>query len=418
VGLELTTDMNYALLVRKPKRHQWQVLSFKPLNVLDGSSEISKLILQPLDRVVLFSKLEQDRQAQLEGIISSLQKQADIRTPLKNVSVTGNVRYPGTYPLSENMNVHELIYAAGGLTEQAFQLYAEINRTKLDASQAIIQSRLNLDLSSEQSLISPLQSRDVLQIKAIPNWAESKAVKLEGEVRFPGLYTINKDDSLASVIERAGGLTEYAYIPGAMFTRVALKSKQTEQLQEMQRRLEADITKAEIVAANQTSVSGKSQDVGEAESLLNKLKSTPATGRLVIDLDKVLNRKDEYVISLEGGDTLLVPRVRNSVTIVGEVQMSISQVYEKELSYWDYIERSGGLSNKADAERIYIIKANGGVHVPESSNWFASNSQTLEPGDTIVVPLDAEKIDEVILWRDMSQIFYQIALGVVAVGSL
>jgi protein involved in polysaccharide export with SLBB domain len=124
------------------------------------------------------------------------------------------------------------------------------------------------------------------------------------------------------------------------------------------------------------------------------------------------------VISLENGDNLLIPRKKNSVTIVGEVQWPISQVYENQLSYLDYIFRSGGLTNKADEDRIYIIKANGGVHIPESSNWFASNSQTLEPGDTIVVPLDAEKIDEVILWRDMSQIFYQIALGVVAVGSL
>ena len=132
----------------------------------------------------------------------------------------------------------------------------------------------------------------------------------------------------------------------------------------------------------------------------------------------MLNDSDEYVIALEDGDKLMVPRKKNSVTIVGEVQLPISQVYEGQLSYLDYIERSGGLTNKEDEERIYIIKANGGVQIPETSSWFASNSETLEPGDTIVVPLDADKVDEVILWRDMSQIFYQIALGAAAVGSL
>jgi protein involved in polysaccharide export with SLBB domain len=418
VGLELTTDMNYALLVRQPERHQWQLLSFKPLDVLDATTEAAKLAIQPLDRIVLFSTLEENRQGQLEGIITALQRQADILTPLKQVTVSGNVRYPGSYPLSENMSVHDLIYASGGFTEQAFQLYAEINRIKLDASQTISQSVVSLDLSNKQSLKSLLHSRDVLQIKSIPNWAENKIVYLAGEVRFPGKYTANKGDTLATIIGRAGGLTEYAYSPGAMFSRISLKAQQAKELEEMQQRLEADIAKAEIIAANQTSVSNKSNDIGEATTLLNKLKTTPATGRLVVDLNKVLTNKNEYVIELEDGDRLLVPKKKNSVTIVGEVQLPISQVYESQLSYLDYIERSGGMTNKADEERIYIIKANGGVQIPQTSNWFASNSQTLEPGDTIVVPLDAERVDGVILWRDMSQIFYQIALGVVAVGSL
>jgi hypothetical protein len=92
-------------------------------------------------------------------------------------------------------------------------------------------------------------------------------------------------------------------------------------------------------------------------------------------------------------------------------------VYEQHLSYLDYINRSGGTTNKADEDRIYIIKANGGVSVADSSSWFSGTSQ-VNPGDTIVVPLDADKLDQRTLWRDMSQIFYQIALGAAAVASL
>ena len=76
------------------------------------------------------------------------------------------------------------------------------------------------------------------------------------------------------------------------------------------------------------------------------------------------------------------------------------------------------MTDKADDDRIYIIKANGGVMMPESSSWFAQADNELSPGDTIVVPLDADKVNQVILWRDMSQIFYQIALGAAAVSSL
>ena len=417
--LKARPDLHYALIKRysKPNR-ALSVLSFSLAGALAAPRSASDPQLEDQDEVIFFGLLEDGRTAEVINIVSELRRQANISQSSKEVSISGDVRYPGAYPLVEGMNVGDLISAAGGLTEKAFQLYAELNRSEYLVDQQRTQSRKTLDLSNNVALQEPLQSRDVLQIKTIPEWAESKTVTLQGEVRFPGIYAINKSDTLASVIQRAGGLTDYAYAAGAMFTRVSLKEQQTKQLAEMQERLESDIAKAEVVAANQTSLNNKSADLGEAQKLLGKLKTTPATGRLVIDLDKVINQKDDYAISLEDEDRLFIPRKKNSVTIVGEVQLPISQVYERDMSYWDYIDRSGGLSNKADEERIYIIKANGGVEIPKASNWFASNSNQLEPGDTIVVPLDADKVDGVIVWRDMSQIFYQIALGAAAVGSL
>ena len=417
--LKAKPDLQYALIKRysKPNR-ALSVLSFGLADALAAPGSASDPLLEDQDEVMFFGLLENSRTEEVTNIVNELRRQANISQSSKEVSISGDVRYPGVYPLVEEMSVGDLISAAGGLTEKAFQLYAELNRSEYSIDQQRTQSRQTLDLSNNSALQETLQSRDVLQIKTIPEWAESKTVALQGEVRFPGTYAINKSDTLATVIHRAGGLTEYAYAPGAMFTRVSLKEQQAKQLAEMQQRLEADITKAELVAANQTSLKEKSADLGEAQKLLGKLKTTPATGRLVIDLDKVITQKDDYIISLEDEDSLVIPRKKNSVTIVGEVQLPISQVYERDMSYWDYIERSGGLSNKADEERIYIIKANGGVEIPKTSNWFASNSSQLEPGDTIVVPLDADKVDEIILWRDMSQIFYQIALGAAAVGSL
>lgn len=417
--LKAKPDLQYALIKRysKPNR-ALSVVSFSLAEALLAPNTDKDPVLKDQDEVVFFGLLEGSRADEVRSIVNELRAQADLFDASKEVTISGNVRYPSIYPLVEGMQIEDLIIAAGGLTEKAFQLYAELSRANFSASQERIQSRVTLDLSNDASLSVSLQSRDVLQVKTIPNWAESKTVTIEGEVRFPGIYAINKDDTLASVIDRAGGLTEYAYAPGAMFTRVSLKAQQAKELEEMQDRLEADIAKAEVVAANQTSIGTKAGGIGEAHALLGKLKTTPATGRLVIDLEKVLDKDAEYVISLEDGDRLFLPKKKNSVTIVGEVQLPISQVYESNMGYFDYIDRSGGLTNKADEERIYIIKANGGVQIPKSTNWFANNSQTLEPGDTIVVPLDADRVDEVILWRDMSQIFYQIALGAAAVGSL
>ncbi|WP_197469509.1 SLBB domain-containing protein, partial [Oleiphilus sp. HI0125] len=222
-------------------------------------------------------------------------------------------------------------------------------------------------------------------------------------------------DELRDVLKRAGGVTNYAYVPGAVFTRIELKEQQEKRLQEMQRRLAEDIAKAQLVEKD---ASRRSGDIGKAQELLTQLQQTPALGRLVVDLRKVLAEDPDYSIPLQNGDALTIPSRKNSVTIIGEVQLPISQVFEPKLDYTDYIERSGGTTDKADEDRIYIIKANGGVQLPDSGHWFASNDAQMEPGDTVVVPLDADKLDQLVLWRDLSQIFYQIALGAAAVGSL
>lgn len=355
------------------------------------------------------------RQEAVVKIIEKLRAQSTLNSPSREIAVSGDVRYPGVYPLVANMNVDDLLNAAGGLTEKAFQLRAELSRTEFNKRQERNQYRVDLNLTNSDSLAVVLKSRDQLQVKTIPEWAESEKVTLTGEVKFPGTYPVYKNDTLALLLERAGGLTEYAYAPGAMFTRVELKEQQEQQLKEMQERLAEDIAKAELVTMSNKD---KSSDVGQAQKLLSQLKNTSAKGRLVIDLEKVIAEDSEYSIPLQKGDALHIPTKKNSVTIIGEVQLPISQIYESQLGYWDYINRSGGTTDKADEDRVYIIKANGGVQIPESSNWFASNHQQIAPGDTIVVPLDADKLDQIVLWRDMSQIFYQIALGAAAVSSL
>jgi protein involved in polysaccharide export with SLBB domain len=358
---------------------------------------------------------DSERQTTVAKIIEQLRSQSTINTPSREIAVSGNVRYPGVYPLVAGMDVNDLINAAGGLTEKAFQLRAELSRTEFNSQQERNQYRVDLNLTASDSLTVALKSRDELQIKTIPEWAESEKVTLSGEIKFPGTYPVYKNDTLAMLLERAGGLTEFAYTPGAIFTRIELKEQQAQQLKNMQERLMADIAKAELVMLNNNE---SSSNLGQAQNLLSQLEGTSAQGRLVVDLQKVLSNDPEYSIPLQKGDALHIPTKKNSVTIIGEVQLPISQVFEPQLDYWDYINRSGGTTENADEERVYIIKANGGVQIPEASSWFASNQQLIMPGDTIVVPLDADQFDQVVLWRDVSQIFYQIALGAAAVSSL
>jgi len=418
-GISSNTDLEYALIKRYVSSNdELRIISFSLSEIIERPGSDKDLKLMEQDELILFGLYDSNRNQTIEGLINELRVHADVLLASQEVTVSGNVRYPGTYPLVENMQVEDLIRAAGGLSEKAFQLQAELSRTEFDAQQERKQYRVGLNLSQTDSLNFSLKSRDVLQIKTIPDWAELEQVTLSGEVKFPGVYPIYKNDTLALLLERAGGLTEFAYVPGAMFTRVSLKKQQAQQINEMHKRLAEDIAKAELVAANQGDDSEQTGDVAEAQKLLSKLENTTPTGRLVIDLRKILAKEADYSIPILKGDELFIPMKKNSVTIIGEVQLPISQVYETELDYRAYIERSGGTTDKADEGRVYIIKANGAVQMPESSGWFSGNDMHVAPGDTIVVPLDADKLDQVVLWRDMSQIFYQIALGAAAVGSL
>ena len=423
--LKANPDLNYALIkrYRLPSR-ELEVLSFSLAKALKAPKSADDPVLQDQDEIVFFGLYGSSRQDEITKLIGSLRAQATTQSPSKEISISGDVRYPGDYPLVTNMQVDDLISAAGGLTEKAFQLRAELSRTEYDSKQERNQYRVALDLSKSDSLNFALKSRDVLQIKTIPNWQDFAQITLKGEVKFPGVYPIYKDDTLAMVLTRAGGLTEYAFPEGAMFTRVALQKQQAKQLQEMQDRLAEDIAKAQVISSNSSastnSANAPTGDVGQAQKLLSQLKATAATGRLVVDLDKVMAHDPHYAIPLQNGDALYIPTKKNSVTIIGEVQQPTSQIFEPSLGYLDYIQRSGGVTNKSDDDHIYIIKANGAVKIPESSGWFASsdNQSLIAPGDTIVVPLNADKVDQVVLWKDLSQIMYQIALGAAAVTRL
>lgn len=113
-----------------------------------------------------------------------------------------------------------------------------------------------------------------------------------------------------------------------------------------------------------------------------------------------------------------MPGIPQSVSVFGEVQFPTSHLHSEGLTVDDYLERSGGPTRQADEDRVYVVKADGSVMLPEKSAWFGSRSQKLLPGDTIIVPIDVDRLNQLELWTNVSQIVYQMALGAAAVGNL
>lgn len=351
----------------------------------------------------------------LAPIIAKFKQQASVQQAMQLVEISGNVTFPGIYPLMIGGEVKDLITAAGGLLESAYVKQAEITRIVASDGSKIEHLRFDLESAMKGDLQSniTLQSKDSINVFAIPNWQENVKVELKGGLKFPGTYTIRRGETLTELLERAGGFSQFAEQKAAVFTRTSIKEQEQKQLARLSTELRRDIASKSF----QNSVSSSTLSYEEMNMLLNDLASVEAVGRLVIDLPLIVNNQQNLV--LQDGDTLYVPSKRDSISVIGEVNYSTSHLYKSGVSVDDYIALSGGLKERAAEDRIYIIKANGSVKIPSTGGWFAANNaEQLEPGDTIVIPMDAGHMDKLTLWSTATQILYQLGVAVAAIGSL
>jgi hypothetical protein len=126
-----------------------------------------------------------------------------------------------------------------------------------------------------------------------------------------------------------------------------------------------------------------------------------------------------YDLIVKDGDRLLIPKRTQEVTVIGEVQYATSHIYEPGLKRDDYVARSGGLTKQADRKRVYVVHANGEVVTAQQSGWFRrSDVDEMRPGDTVVVPIDAERMAPLARWAAISQIIYQLGLAAAAANAV
>jgi protein involved in polysaccharide export with SLBB domain len=421
--LKPNADIHYVLIRREVEgTRRVQTLSADLARAWQAPTSEANPRLAPRDQVLVFD-LETGRDQYIAPIIDELKLQAVATEPSRIVRVAGQVRAEGEYPLDPGMRVSDLIRAGGGLAERAYQREAELARYEARDGQTRRAEVIKVDISralagdpAADLLLSPF---DLLVIKEISEWSQQEAVRLEGEVRFPGEYPIARGETLRSVIERAGGLTALAFPAGSVFTRESLKEREREQIELLTARLRQDLSTLALQGAQAggPAASQASETLSIGQTLLNDLQAVDPVGRLVIDLDKVMAAAPGSAadLILRDGDRLRIPKQMQEVTVIGEVQNATSHLYTVGLTRDDYIGRSGGATQKADEGRIYVVRANGAVQA-EGSRWFRS-SGGMQPGDTIVVPLDAERMRPLALWSAVTTILYNIAISVAAVNS-
>jgi len=420
--LRPAADTQYLLIRRESAQdRRIEVVSANLDAALSEPRSEANVRLQPRDRIYVFD-LAYGRQRVIEPILEELELQSRYGAPNPIVTITGEVLAPGTYPLESGMRVSDLIRAGGDLAEEAYATRAEIVRYEIvdneTRSTQIIDVDLAAILSGDALADVQLFEHDNLRISGLPEWDRLWTVALEGEVTFPGEYRIRRGETLSELLERAGGLTDAAFPEGAIFLRESLKQQEQEQIEILAQRLQADLTSLSL--QNQESTGGDTLATGQ--QLLAQLRSTEAVGRLVIDLEAMQRseRGSGWVGALElrDDDRLLVPKQAQAVTVIGEVQQTTSHVYRPGLSRNDYINMSGGMTRRADKKLIYVVRANGAVVAGSNSRWFGrgdTRGTDIQPGDTIVVPLETDRIRPLTFWTNVTQILYQAAIAVAAI---
>lgn len=409
---DLTKDayLKKAEIIRVNEKKEYQTIYFDVAKAL-GNDPDANLLLRDQDRIVIHSIWEEVYE--------------------KNVYITGNVKNPGTYQYTKQMTVKDLVFKAGNILESAYVEEAEIASQITEDRKISTVERKTINLGkalegdpADNVILKPY---DILHVKRIPDWHETTYVSLSGEFRFPGKYTIKKGERLSSLIERAGGYTDEAYLRGAAFTRESVRTLQQASLDEMVKRMEREVmsqgSAQMATAVSKEEIEAKKVELEQKRKFIDSLYDLKATGRMTIRMAHArLLKGSDYDITLEDGDILTIPIKNNVVNVVGAVMSRGSYIYSDDLKYQDYIAMTGGYSEYADEDNTFVLKVDGSARkIKDSISWnpfksrwemtvFGEKVKEIEPGDTIIVPEEVSQIAWLREIKDITQVLMQMAV--------
>jgi protein involved in polysaccharide export with SLBB domain len=336
------------------------------------------------------------------------------------VSLAGAVKHPGEYQLKPGMRVSQIISRAGTLPE-AYLRQVEVTRLREDLTTEVIQVNLKQAWDGDEAQDVTLQPRDQITVRS--EYRTPWKVILSGEVKRSGTFTISPGERLSSVLKRAGGFTDKAFLRGVIFTRRSVQETERKMLDEFVRDHERQLlAQASQLTVGATGTSKEEASVQQAvlqqrRELLLVLASRVTLGRVVVQLDdpeKLEGSPNDLVLS--DGDTLTVPQKPAEVLVMGSVRNPTAVLYKEDLDIQHYLNRAGGLTPEADAKGTYLLKADG------SAITGFIRLRNIEPGDVVVVPPSTEaKLQWLSLLKDMATIvgqFGQVALGLAGLATI
>ena len=418
-------DLRTGLIVTQDGDRKVSVEAFNLGEVSNSEFESDEdLTLTAGAEVYIFNRVESERsnrQALMTEIIAKLDSQANDKDGPEVIRIEGRVRVPGIYPLIKNQDVRSHLDLAGGYLEGAYTIKAEVVRSIVSAEQESDTEIIQINLSDEVALKRvKLLPRDIIRINTIPGWSEGEYITLRGEVRFPGIYALEKGESLSSVLARAGGLTQRAFPAGAIYVN---KNAAVKQLAEARRMLKIKFdSRAEDVTMpadiGEDALNSVIAPGGGAELDLDLEEEW--LGRITVNLKAIIEGNVSADLVVQDGDSLTVPVLVNYVSVVGEVfnpgNFSLPATGDVD----SLVELAGGVTRFSDAKRTFVIKADGSVVRSKRNRWLmkGSGEDGLSAGDTIVVPTNPNYERPLKYWQSLSSVIFQSLASIAAFFSI
>lgn len=327
----------------------------------------------------------------------------DLRDEYK-FTVQGEVRFPGDLPFASNTTLGDVIQKAGGLTEAAKNARVEIARRLAHRNAGDHNSSQTILVDIKDGMLTDptiaLQPYDVISVLGDAGFRTQRQVTIEGEVLYPGVYTISREDErISDIIKRAGGLTTYAYTEGASLRRTGMSKLKAEEKKEKERlRKELERDSLDDIDGN-TSDQNKENEEEDANSSKAKNKALAKVSQqgmsaddiepsdlVGIELNKILEKPYEKgdLLVLDG-DIINVPKELETVKVAGEVLNPNNVVYVKGKNLKYYINQAGGFTDNALKKRVFVQYANGAVKGKDGGY------PDVKPGAEIVVPKRAPR---------------------------
>ena len=343
--------------------------------------------------------------------------------------------YPGTYPgaypsqypygTTPSSNVVENVRRYAPEINWDYAIVQRVNPQDLTSKLLWFSPRKTIIEGEEQTNLE-LQPGDIITIFSqrdisVPQADASQYVIIEGEVMRPGVYKLETNEMLHSILERAGGLTPNAYIYGAELTRESAKLDQQRSMDELAQQMEVQTRQAALSIAASAAPGDLSQLLAAQQAIITQLRSTRASGRVALAVrPKDKNISDFPNIAMEDGDKLVIPHVPSTVSVVGDVYNPGSFVFEPRNNAGAYLEIAGRGKPQSDMRHAFVLRANGVVVAANNVNGLFTGSKFdrlhLYPGDQIVVPYKLPTGAFVRTLRDWTQISGQLALTAAALA--
>ena len=389
---ELTPGMTLAGLIAKAEGVKEDVYSNRGLIIREKEDLTKEAIPFDVNNVLQHKttlKLQKEDVVFINTIFSMREA--------RYVNISGEIQKSGRYPYYDNMTINDLIFLAQGFKAGASDSYVEIARrnTPEEASKPgarlakVYTIKIDKSLKLENGKGSfVLKPYDYVFIRHAPSYFPQMNVSINGEVNYPGSYTLKtKNERISDLLKRAGGLTKFAYAPGATLTRQgATNGVQAQKLQAM-------------------AITDTTYNVDSLQ--LAKMKQNSSLVELnLAEILKHPGGPNDYI--LQQGDVISIPELKQTVKVTGAVMNPMSFTYASGHTIKYYIKRSGGYTKTAKKSKVYVIYANG---------ISATKSAIIKPGCQIVVPEKPKKpfVDNTSRILAFASVLASLAVSMVAI---